>query len=288
MKISAVICTHNREQYLEKAIKSLLDQSLSKKDYEIIVIDNNSTDNTKEICKNKVKYFFESKQGLSYARNRGIKESKGKFIAFIDDDAIADKNWLKNIINAFKSNKELGCVCGKVEPIWGSKRPKWLTDKLLPMITILNWSEKPFFLKKEQWFVGTNMAFPKKLLNDIGFDTNLGRVGRSLLSGEEVYLREELEKRNLKSYYDPKVLVKHIVPKNRLNKRWFKKRFWWQGITNAIIQIKTENPSFIKKIKYSLAMSLPLIYNPKNWFGNFEKKCSNIGRLGYSYGIIFK
>jgi len=291
IKISVIICTYNRAKYLEKAIESILNQSLPKKDYEILVIDNGSIDNTHEVCNKfkRIKYIYEPKQGLSKARNTGLKAAKGKYVAFIDDDAIASKNWLKNIISDFENSKaNIGCVCGKVDLIWESKRPNWFSDNFLTDVTALDWSKSPIILNENQWFVGTNMAFPKKVLEEFKFNINLGRTGKSLLSGEETYLRDQLEKKEYLSYYNPKVSVKHLVPKSRLNKSWFRKRYWWQGISNAIIQIKKEKPNLIKRLRYSIAMSLPLIYNPKNWFGDFEKECSNIGRLGYSYGMLFK
>jgi len=286
---------------LPKAIKSLINQTLSKNQYEIIVVDNASTDDTKKIIKEfsnikNLKYIFEPILGLSQARNTGWKNAKGKYIAYLDDDAIASSKWLKKIVEVFESQTKLGCVCGKVEPIWESEKPKWLSDELLPQLTVLDWGNKPKILNKEQWFVGANMAFPKKLLEELGgFKTDLGRKGKNLLSMEETFLREQIEKKGYRCFYHPEISVKHHIVKERLDKKWFIKRFYWQGISSAVMQIYRESPSMYKRVKDSIAMSLPVFINPlslMNLIINtdnpqfFYRKCKSVGRIGYSIGCL--
>jgi len=104
--VSVIVCTYNREHYIERNLDSLSKQSLSVENYEIIIINNNSTDNTESICKSfidnhpelQIASFNEHNQGHSYARNKGIQESKGEYLAFIDDDAFVDFYYTKNII----------------------------------------------------------------------------------------------------------------------------------------------------------------------------------------------
>ena len=207
MIISAIICTHNRAEYLGKAIQSLIDQSLDKKDYEILVIDNASTDKTKEICSkfNEIIYVYEPKLGLSHARNTGLKKAKGRYIAYLDDDAIASKDWLKNIIKTFENNKKIVALGGKIEPIWESTRPKWLSDGMLGMLAVVDWGNKSKFLKDDEWIAGANIAFNKQFLEDSGgFDINLGRKGKNLLSMEETLLFDKIKDKGYKIYYDTK------------------------------------------------------------------------------------
>jgi len=107
--VSVIVCTYNREQYIERNLDSLSRQSLSVENYEVIIIINNSTDNTVATCKSfieshpelQIKYFNESNLGLSFARNRGIQESKGEIISFIDDDAFVNYDFTKNLIDFF-------------------------------------------------------------------------------------------------------------------------------------------------------------------------------------------
>ena len=113
-KLSVIICTYNRVELLGKCVNSLMTQTARKENYEIIVIDNNSTDNTADLIRkikiinSNLRYVKEANQGLSYARNRGWKEAKGEYIAYIDDDCKADNNWCKHIcpINSRFVNKE--------------------------------------------------------------------------------------------------------------------------------------------------------------------------------------
>ncbi|MCM8789027.1 MAG: glycosyltransferase family 2 protein, partial [Candidatus Omnitrophica bacterium] len=137
--ISAIVCSHNRSAFLNKAIQSLTSQSLQKNKYEIVIIDNASTDNTKksviqsqnDFPDHNIRYVYEENLGLSIARNRGICESKANYLAYLDDDAIADKFWLENILNVFETTTEkTGIVGGKVIPHWESPRPIWLHDLL--------------------------------------------------------------------------------------------------------------------------------------------------------------
>src|SRR5258708_35944509 len=109
IKISAVICTYNRAEYLGRAIESLAHQDLDSAGYEIIVVDNNSTDNTAQLVKNsieaypsvQIRYVLETEQGLSAARNRGAHEAAGNYIAYVDDDARAVQAWLSSLLASF-------------------------------------------------------------------------------------------------------------------------------------------------------------------------------------------
>ena len=97
MKFSVIFCTYNREKYIYNAMKSIAEQDFPSTDYEIVLINNNSTDSTESICNRfsedypqvRFRYFVETNQGLSYARNRGVKESRGDILVFVDNRASA-------------------------------------------------------------------------------------------------------------------------------------------------------------------------------------------------------
>jgi glycosyltransferase involved in cell wall biosynthesis len=134
---------------------SLGEQSAEKHEYEIILINNNSTDNTERICLDfKAKntsidfnYFVEYNQGLSFARNRGIKESKYPILAFIDDDAIASYNYVKEIINFFEHYKDIDVLGGKISPIYETEKPKWMSTFLESLTSVIDLGEKTCQLK---------------------------------------------------------------------------------------------------------------------------------------------
>lgn len=253
MIISAIICTHNRSDYLSRSINSLVHQSYPASDYEILVIDNHSSDDTKKIVTHgfqhvkNLRYIYEGAIGLSHARNTGWKEANGKYVAYLDDDAIVEKDWLEKIVSAFETIKPMpGCVGGKTEPIFETPRPRWLTNTLLPYLSIINWSNTPIILSCGQWLIGTNMAFPKKLLADMnGFPLNLGRIGNKLLSGEERLLQLHLQAQGMTSYYDPRISVSHHIPISRLTRSWFVSRSFWSGVSKSVI---IENLSVCSKI----------------------------------------
>lgn len=244
IRISAIICTLNRSAYLKKAVQSLIDQTLPEEQYEAIVVDNASTDDTKAVIEGfrhvqNLRYIYEPILGLSQARNTGWQNAEGKYIAYLDDDAIACPEWLERIVHAFETVKPTpGSVGGKITLIWEAERPKWLAKELESSLGYLDWGDSQKFLAEDhQWLGGGNVAYPREVLNNLGgFSTSLGRKGTNLLSGDEIFLRDRLKERNLNQYYDPDIMVQHHALADRLNKNWFYKRHFWGGISYAVLQ----------------------------------------------------
>jgi glucosyl-dolichyl phosphate glucuronosyltransferase len=303
IKISAVVCTLNRSDYLRKAIKSLAEQTLESSMFEVLVVDNHSTDNTKAVVTEEfahvpnLKYIFEPILGLSQARNTGWQQAQGNYIAYLDDDAIANPRWLEQIIRAFETvTPQPGCVGGKVEPIWEAPRPDWLPDELLPLLTVVDWSNTPIVLNKDQYIAGANMAFPKMLLEAVeGFNVNLGRKGKSLLSNEELLLRNKLQEKNYEIYYDPEIAVKHHVSASRLAKSWFVKRTYWQGVSEAALLLHQETPSLTRISKLGVFSIKQLITSPKQLLysilpttdaNQLQEKCLAMKKIGYFLGLF--
>jgi glycosyltransferase involved in cell wall biosynthesis len=183
-----------------------------------------------------LRYVFEAKLGLSAARNRGLFEARGDFVAFLDDDAVADPDWLEWLARVGKAEGEaLGFLGGRVRAIWEAPRPDWLCDDLLPFLSLTNLGDDVIEVRGDSPLVGTNMAFRAQVLRDAGgFPESLGRKGTKLLSYEEVQLRRKLEKMGFRSVYHPKPAVSHHVTSARLTKRWFRSRLFWQGRSEAV------------------------------------------------------
>jgi len=244
--ISAVICTHNRSDHLRKAIASLQAQDLPADAFEIIVVDNGSTDDTRSVvdefaeAPHPVLYFHEPVLGLSRARNTGWKLARAPLVAYLDDDAIAAPDWLSRLIDAFADLRwRSGCVGGRIEGNWEAPRPSWLHQGLLPCLTVIEWDRTERCPTRDGIFVaGANIAFRRELLEQAGgFAENLGRKGGNLLSAEERDMAERIEALGYTTIYDPHATVKHWVGRERLTRQWFLERARWQGISDAAVRM---------------------------------------------------
>jgi len=196
--VSIVICTHNRVESLNKlALKSI--SKLRYINYEVIIIDDASTDRTEETIKkyqNKMtnlKYIKNNKsRGLCFVRNLGVKNSKGEIIAFTDDDCIVDKNWLKELVKPYLKDKEIMVVGGT---------------------TYIRNTKKIFI---QGWISGCNMSFRKEVFNRFLFDTNL----KYSHLHDETDLIYRIKNKNLKMHITNKAIIKHFIlpAKYRKNK----------------------------------------------------------------------
>lgn len=254
VEITAIVCTHNRLDVLPKAIESLLGQSLPSDRYEVLVVDNASTDGTGEHCaryrdRRGFRYVFEPVPGLSQARNRGLAEARGSYVAYMDDDAIASHGWLESLLRAFREVTPAPVsVGGRIDPIWEAPKPEWLPDQKKPYLTVLDYGERPFFLAYPKILYGTNMAFEREALLAIGgFRTDVGRVKHCLLSGEEMEVYRQLAEKKLPVYYLPCASVRHLVPEARLTKKWLHSRHYWQGRSEILVFPEDSSRHLLKK-----------------------------------------
>ena len=232
-KISIIVCTYNRNDYILKALNSLAQQTLPADQYEIIIVNNNSTDNTDALCQSFLQehrqqnfhYFIEKQQGLSYARNRGIAESSGDILVFMDDDAQADENYLKEICHFFETTPDAEACGGRIYPDFESKRPDWMSRFLLPLTSTLDMGNKIKLFTGIKYPVGANMAFKKEVFQQYGiFNPDLGRKGNNLDGSEEKDIFLKIKKAKKKIYYLPFATIKHQVPDKRLTFDFFKRQ----------------------------------------------------------------
>src|SRR2546425_3331033 len=147
MDVSAVVCTHNRLDYLKRCIDSLSRQTLDATRFEVIVVDNASKDGTHMWVEQaqgtmpNLRYVHEPTLGLAHARNAGWRAAKSEVVAFLDDDALAAADWLEQIVAKFQQRDEkLAVLGGKVLPIWEAAPPDWLVPELQAYLSVLDWS----------------------------------------------------------------------------------------------------------------------------------------------------
>lgn len=240
-QISAIICTHNRDNYLGAAIDSLLSQDCAA-GFEVVVVDNGSKDNTKQVVESRldnhlIKYIYEPTLGLSVARNTGAKASRGEILAYLDDDAVASEGWLQVIYEGYQSNPKLAIAGGKVTLLWPAQTlpPRWLSPGLSGNLGAYDLGDRVVKIENPgDTPRGLNYSIRRSFLDDIGgFDTNLGRVGKNLLSNEELQMTELALEKGWEVAYLPDALVAHNVSPERLKRSWFISRGWWQGISEC-------------------------------------------------------
>jgi len=271
--ISVVICTYNRDAFLPLALEGLARQTLDNSLWELILIDNNCTDNTATICKTFIEananvhctYYLELAQGLSHARNRGIVMAQGSYVSFIDDDAVACADYLKEIQSFIRTYPEAALIGGRIYPRFEGKAPRWISPILMPVFSTLDLGEKEKELSGKRYPVGANMIFRRSLFDTIGmFNPELGRVGKNMMGGEEkdIYLR--IIKAGKKIYYAPKPFVHHIIPVDRATKTFLKKQAIGVGLSEKT-RVKDrgfeKTKSWIREIiKWGASLILAFFY----------------------------
>lgn len=218
--ISIIVCTHNRSALLRDALESFAAQSgLEGVDYEMILVDNASTDDTVKVAKDyepyiALKYIHESTLGLSYARNKGVDESRGEVLAFADDDVIFSTRWLVELVDGISRWPKASIFGGKALAKWEIVKPKWFVDSgPFSMRGIIAHFE-PNIIEgyMDNFPYGCNMVVKKVVFERIGnFNVRLGRKGKKLLSGEEFDFFNRAKKNNFLTVYLPNVSVQHRV-----------------------------------------------------------------------------
>ncbi len=240
--LSAIICTHNRYKLLPAAINSILSQDIDRQDYEILVIDN--SDDAEQGRQfgaqysgiENFRYVHESTPGLSNARNVGARMAAAPILAYLDDDAVAPPQWLRELRLGYeKFGDKAAIVGGPVEPIWVTPRPKWLTDELESFFSIIDYGADTRELLPHEWLAGCNYSVRRDWLFAAGgFSVELGRKGALLLSNEEMLVSESIRLKGGKIVYVPGAGVKHYIDPSRASADWLKRRIAWQAVSDAI------------------------------------------------------
>lgn len=235
--VSVVVCTYNREDLITGCLDSLADQTADPSSFEVLVIDNNSTDNTNHLVRNylrlsNMRLISEPMQGLSHARNRGLREAKGDYVAYLDDDARAEPHYIENILKLLDQfSDSVDCYGGPILPFYTTEKPAWFKDEY----EIRRLRTEAGFEEKGKTFSGSNMIWKKTLIEQLGrFNTEVGIRGDLLILGEETLLFDKLwDNRGARLYYSPELIVYHWVPDIKLKVRYQLKRNLATGLFYA-------------------------------------------------------
>ncbi|BBO77662.1 hypothetical protein DSCW_50790 [Desulfosarcina widdelii] len=307
--ISVIICSYNRANVLAETLNSWREVEKSGLDIELIVVDNGSTDDTSEIvdsfqssCSENVNYFCEKKAGLSSARNRGILEASKDIIAFADDDIYFDRNWVKALLKIFDEHPEVSCVGGKSIPQFEAAKPEWMNQSIFNVYGSTNSGEKEKVMVFPEHPYGLNMAFRKSVFENIGdFNPELGRIKNCLASNEEVEIFYRVNKAGFTVYYAPKAVVFHRIPKNRVNKSWLIRRYYWQGRSDVIFSSIYDQDNkrdyiikifgLLKRLVFPIGISAPvknIKYYTEPSFKNELETYKLVGMLKQYIDVFFK
>jgi glycosyltransferase involved in cell wall biosynthesis len=232
--LSVVVCTYNRAGDLSHLLETLSQQILEDNRYEMIIVDNNSTDETAGVAQafcqkhNNARYVIEEKQGLANARNRGLKEAKGIFVAYTDDDAELPPNWLAAAAKIIET-RGYGAFGGPYYPFYKNEKPVWFKDEYGSS----SWLPQEECFLKNKHLVGGNMFFRRDMIDKVGgFPSEYGMSGEGLGYGEETYMQMELLKRTpgLHLFFTPELHIRHLVSEKKLKVLWPYRRYFRQGM----------------------------------------------------------
>jgi glycosyltransferase involved in cell wall biosynthesis len=240
-RISVVVCTHNNAEYLKLTLESLERQTLGQGEFEVVVVDNASTDATAEVAAlhPSMRYLREDRLGLSVARNAGIRASRAPVVAFIDDDAEAESGWLAALLEGYQAHGDAWAVGGKALPVWGGPVPEWLTEKYHRSLSLIDWGEEMRPLAWPERVIGVNCSFRKEVFEEFGlFDECLGRIGQALLGHEDTEIQERIHASGHQVVYVPSAVVNHHVPASRMTREYFDRRSKGTMTSERIMELK--------------------------------------------------
>ncbi|MEN3336228.1 MAG: glucosyl-dolichyl phosphate glucuronosyltransferase [Blastocatellia bacterium] len=235
--ISAIVCTYNRSGVLKEALARIAAQQAEGLRYEVIVVDNNSTDDTRQVIeafvaasRRCVRYVCERQQGVSHARNAGIAASTAPLLAFFDDDVMVSSDWLIKIKQRLDLHPDVEYVGGKVLPRWATVPPAWLVPDNWAPIAALDYGDEPFVINAttQVGLISANLAIRRRALDEVGwFRPELQRVKDGIGSMEDQELLERLARAGKRGLYAPEIVVWAEVPAARMRRSYHRR--WHRG-----------------------------------------------------------
>ena len=252
MRLDVIIPTYNREELLKSSMQSLLTAAVpSGLDVVITVVDNNSTDGTKQLVQSfqerfgdRVRYLFESRQGRSHALSAGITSTSGDLVGTIDDDEEVDPAWYKAIFEIF-STSDIDFIGGPYVPRWAIPIPEWFPRQYGGVVGWVDGGNKetPYDSNYPGILMGGNAVFRRSIFERVGlYTTWLGRTDKGLLSGEDEEFYNRLLAAGAKGMYLPNLVIYHHVPPERLTKKYFRSWCFWRGVSLGLLDRERKLP----------------------------------------------
>jgi glycosyltransferase involved in cell wall biosynthesis len=225
LKVTVAILTYNRADFLRQTLAGIADQDFPRDYYEVLVVDNNSRDHTRQVVESFAnqplapRYILEPQQGLDYARNRAIAEARGEIIVFGDDDILVPREWLAQMTVPLMADhaRRVGALGGEVIPVFPDGLPPWVAEWHAP----LKFRADTGVLDPRHSPMGANLAIPRWVFDQLGkFSTALDRSGKSLFSGGDAEIIRRIRAAGLEVWFAPGAAVKHQMPATRTTFRY--------------------------------------------------------------------
>ena len=263
-KISVIIPTYNRSHLIHLTLNSFLKQSYPDKLYEIIVCDNNSTDSTREVVKKiendnpgRIRYIFEPRQGVHYARNTAAKESTADILYFTDDDMLADTNLLMEIVVPFNFDEKVASVTGRVLPNWEETPPEWIVDLCSNALLSLNDPQEDFIISRNDCNVfSCHQAIKREVFFESGGFNPENTAGEWVGDGE-TGLNIKIKKNGYKFGFNGRSIIHHIIPQSRMTQSYLNGRLANQGNCDSYTMYREEvfsNLQLLKQISKNIML----------------------------------
>jgi glycosyltransferase involved in cell wall biosynthesis len=243
-RATVAICTYDRYDLLRQAVATLGAQTMPADQFEILVIDNSpdagrsAEEGATYADIGNLIWVYEATPGLSNARNVAMRAARAPIIAYLDDDAFTEPDWLEKLLLAYDTlGEEAFGIGGRVLPLFLGERPPWLADRLLGYLSVVDIGGETRFLEDHEWVAGANVSYRVERLREAGgFSPALGRIGSgiALMSNDETELAERLAKLGGRMGYAPAASVQHCVDPSRLTQEWFRRRIAWQAVSDYV------------------------------------------------------
>jgi glycosyltransferase involved in cell wall biosynthesis len=262
MDISVVICTYNRCENLRQTLSMLCELEIPPDvTWELLVVDNNSTDGTRHVCESFVpklplRYLFEPRQGVNCARNRGVAAATTPLVLFTDDDVNVDKHWLAALWDAAKRHTEASYFGGRIFPLWEKTPPAWLIEHsktmLKPIAVYLDLGDEEKILADPRPLLWSgNLAFRKSVFGDsCKFREDVGRIGNEEVRAGETELMSRLLKQGHRRVYVPSAIIHHRNPPSRGTERYLFAHYKGSGITAMRVHPETTASTWFGAPRY--------------------------------------
>lgn len=282
--LSIILCTYNRDKYIYNVLQSIADNDFPKSDYEVVLVNNNSTDNTEAECRRfqadnpevRFRYLAETNQGLSHARNCGIRNAQGEVLVYVDDDARVNKAYLRTYADFFLRHPEADAAGGPILPVYETEEPSWMSHYTRQLVTgklYLGDAEREF--PQGSYPGGGNAAYRKRVFDAVGlFNVELGRKGNSLIGAEEKDLFDKMTSRHIRFFYLPTAILYHIIPAKKLTQDYFDRLTYGIGVSE---RFRTQQ---ISRKKYRRR----LLQEAVKWGGTLALWCGFAVRLQFAKG----